>query len=154
MQQIQDVSVEWLILADAAEVVAGKLYLMGGGWTVLTVSNPFPHRRNVGVAAAFRVPWNATNERHEFEIEFATEDGRVIGKANGGFEVGRPPGIPQGMDQFVQMAIGATVEFPTPGGFSVTASVAGSPSRVFPFRVLKGQRSQTGVAPPTPNQTS
>ncbi len=56
MQQIQDVTVEWLILADAAEVVAGKLYLMGGGWTVLTVSTSFPHRRNIGVAAAFRIP--------------------------------------------------------------------------------------------------
>jgi hypothetical protein len=146
MQQNQSVTVEWLILADAAEVVGGKLYLMGGGWTALTVNNQFPHRRSAGVAVAFRIPWHETNKRHEFEIEFATEDGRVIGKANGGFEVGRPPGIPQGTDQFVQMALGANVEFPTPGGFSVTASVGGSPSRVFPFRVVAG-RAPTGDGP-------
>ena len=32
-------SIEWLILADAAEVVGGKLYLMGGGWDRLTVNS-------------------------------------------------------------------------------------------------------------------
>jgi len=34
--------VEWLILADAAQVVGNKLYLMGGGWDKLTINNVFP----------------------------------------------------------------------------------------------------------------
>src|SRR5688500_1930861 len=34
--------VEWLILADSAQVIGGKLFLLGGGWDVLTVNTSFP----------------------------------------------------------------------------------------------------------------
>ena len=29
--------VDWLILADSAQVTGGKLYMLGGGWDRLTV---------------------------------------------------------------------------------------------------------------------
>ena len=48
-------SIEWLILADAAEVVGGKLYVMGGGWDRLTVHSQSA-KKNLAVALALRVP--------------------------------------------------------------------------------------------------
>ena len=81
--------VEWLILADYAEIVGGKLYLMGGGWNVLTVNTGFPlPGRPLGLAAAFSVPWNETNQRQNVEIEIQTEDGQSVGRVNAQFEVG------------------------------------------------------------------
>ncbi|MFN8559031.1 MAG: hypothetical protein U0531_17380 [Dehalococcoidia bacterium] len=91
--------VEWLILADAAQVVGGKLYLLGGGWKVLNVSAGFPVQQRCAVAVSFEAPWNETNVPQQVEVEVATEDGRTLAKMEGQFEVGRPPGIPPGQSQ-------------------------------------------------------
>ena len=71
--------VEWLILADAAQVTGGKLYLIGGGWDKVT-ANKFPHPQSMSIAVSFRVPWTETNERHSFEVEIAGADGEAIAK--------------------------------------------------------------------------
>ena len=92
MQEIDQIidtriSVEWLILADAAEVTGGKLYLLGGGWDRLTV-NSQPAKRSFAVALAFRVPWHETNRQHVFQIEMADADGGSALTVQGQFEVG------------------------------------------------------------------
>jgi len=89
--------IEWLILADAAQVVGGKLYLLGGGWDRLTVNKPFPVQQHCALALSIAVPWNETNQRHSFEVEIvaedsATEQPKSLMKMGGQFEVGRPPG--------------------------------------------------------------
>jgi hypothetical protein len=91
-------SVEWLILADSAQVVGGKLYLLGGGWDLLTVNQPFPVTRRSGLAASFRVPWTDTNFRHNVNITISDADGQELAKIDG--VRGRPPTrIPVGSDQ-------------------------------------------------------
>ena len=117
--------VEWLILADYAEIVGGKLYLMGGGWDVLNVNTGFPHVRPVGLAAAFSVPWNETNERRNVEIDIQTEDGQSVGKMGGQFEVGRPAGIKQGQDQRFQLAANCASTLPAPGTYVIVARIEG-----------------------------
>ena len=96
--------VEWLMLADSAQVVGSKLYLLGGGWDVLAVHKDFPFGQQLAIALAVKVPWNETNQRHNFEIEVLSEDQQTeepksIAKMGGQFEVGRPTGIPVGQDQ-------------------------------------------------------
>ena len=146
--------VEWLILADAAQVVGGKLYLLGGGWDRLTMNRPLPTAQNLAVAASFRVPWNETNIRHTFKIVFADGDGKEIGKVEGGFEVGRPAGIPPGQDQRTQIAVGVTMRIEKLGTYQVTSELDGQEDRVFPFSVAAGpglaprQQSQDGEPPP------
>jgi len=55
--------IEWVILADAAEVINNKLYLMGGGWDVLRIGRPFPTQQQVAFAISIRVEWTETNQR-------------------------------------------------------------------------------------------
>ena len=71
---------EWLMLADYAEVIAGKLYLHGGGWDRLTVGSEFPTAKIIGIAASFVVPWNETNKKIAARIEIQTQDGAIVGK--------------------------------------------------------------------------
>ena len=129
---------EWLILADSAQVVGNKLYLMGGGWDRLTVSQKFPTEQRVGIALAIKVPWNRTNERHDFEIEIASEDAAPIAKVAGNFEVGRPAGIPPGQDQRVQLAVETTIKFERPGTFVIVAKLDGKEGQRVPFHVMSG----------------
>ena len=43
--------IEWLILADAAQVTGNKLYLLGGGWDRLNVNRDFPVNQHCAIAA-------------------------------------------------------------------------------------------------------
>lgn len=92
-----------LLLADAAEAVNGKLYILGGGWSV-TGPGPVPF----AIALKIEVPWDQANTRHELRLELLDGDGQPVALAQepggdasplvigGSFEVGRPPGLPAG----------------------------------------------------------
>ena len=126
---------EWLILADGAQVVGGKLYVLGGGWETLASAQGFPFSRTLAIAVAFSVPWNETNQRHQIEIEIADEDGGPLAKLEGPLEVGRPPGIPIGRPQRIQLAFDAELKFVKQGTYVITVRVEGQESRRLSFHV-------------------
>ncbi len=131
--------IEWLILSDAVQVIGNKLYLMGGGWDVLTVNTGFPVLRHCGVSIAIRVPWNETNQKHAFDIEITDDDGHEqLVKMGGQFEVGRPAGIRSGQDQRVQVAAEMGLKLNKPGQYVIIASIDGSESRRASFNVVAG----------------
>ena len=135
--------VEWLILADSAQVVGNKLYLLGGGWDRLTVNTGFPTDRRIAVALAVKVSWNETNQKHTFEVEVASEDPateepKSLLKIAGQFEVGRPAGIPQGQDQRVQLAIDLNLKIEAPGTKVIIARIEGQEMRRIRFTVVPG----------------
>ena len=128
---------EWVILADAAQVVQGKLYVMGGGWAQVTVST-LPLTHNFAVAVAVRVPWHLTNRAASVTVEVVDEDTKEAATIEGGFEVGRPPGMKPGQPQIAQFAASLSVNFRRLGEYRVKATVNGdelihnSPFRVVP----------------------
>ena len=136
--------VEWLMLADSAQVVGSKLYLLGGGWDVLAVRKDFPFGQQCAIALAVKVPWNETNQRHNFEIEVLSEDQQTeepksMAKMEGQFEVGRPTGIPVGQDQRIQLAINMGLNIDTPGIKAVIARIEGIESKRITFNVVAAQ---------------
>jgi len=92
-----------MMLADSAQEVGGKLYILGGGWSI-TGPDPVP----MAIALKLEVPWDRTNEQHSlllelldddgnpFMVEGPEEHGRVPLQVTGEFEAGRPPGIKPG----------------------------------------------------------
>ena len=118
-------SIDSLLLADYAEVVNGKLYVMGAGFT--TVALPTfdqPHRFHV--AAGLRIPWSHTNQEIVFTVRLETLDGEPIDcwSLDGQLEAGRAPGqrnedavtmfaapvdvtVPEPMDVVVRFTFGA-----------------------------------------------
>jgi len=95
-----------MLFADAAQVADRKLYVLGGG---LTVIGPMP--QPVGVAIGIEVPWDRANISHEWRLELLDEDGHpvMIGgqpvAVAGRFEAGRPPGLKPGTPLSVPLAI-------------------------------------------------
>src|SRR5437588_10422751 len=126
--------VEWLILSDAAQVVGGKLYLLGGGWDVLNVAGGFPAQQRLTIAAAFNVPWTETNRRQEVLIDIADEDGASLGTIQGQIEVGRPPGLPEGSDQRAQLSAEIALTFPRAATYSIVARINGQEGKRLSFR--------------------
>jgi len=129
---------EWILLADYAEVVNGKLYLMGGGWENLTINQPLPVVHQCAIAVAFSVPWNETNQRHEITIEVVDPDGKVLLKVEGNVEVGRPPGIPLGQAQRVPLAAQVGLRVEMLGPHQIRTRIHGQESKVVRFNVVAG----------------
>ena len=136
--------IEWLILADAAQLVGGKLYLLGGGWDVLNVQTAFPVQQRCTIAAAFTIPWHETNRPHDVEIEVSDSDGGRLGLINGRVEVGRPPGLPQGSDQRAQLTAEMGLTFQAPGTYVIAARLNGEEGKRITFRVVPA----TAASPP------
>jgi hypothetical protein len=139
---IEHIAVEWLILADAAQVSGGKLFLLGGGWDVLVVNSEFPVTQHCAVAVAVKVPWAEANQPHAIEIGVTDLDRRTSLVAIAGqLEVGRPPGTPPGQTQRAQLAADLNVTFPEPGTYVVYARV-GNDERTAALRVIPGPMLQ------------
>jgi hypothetical protein len=99
-----------LLLADSAQAVGGKLYILGGGWNI-TGPSPVPS----AIAMYVEIPWDLTNVKHPWRLELMDSDGQPVmihtpvGEQafvlQGELEVGRPPGTQPGVGLGVPMAI-------------------------------------------------
>lgn len=113
-----------LLLCDWAEVVGGKLYAQGVGWTRIVADRPI----QFSVAWLMHVPYSQTNKKHSATTKLVTEDGRGFPfdqpiSADLQFELGRPPGMTAGEDQIVPFAIKIGGITFTPGGYRVELHV-------------------------------
>jgi hypothetical protein len=128
---------EYVLLADHAEAVNGRLNVLGAGWTdqyrgvVLGAGAPISH---FGIGVSVLVPWNETNRPHRLGIRIEDEDGANIGGLEADLEMGRPPGIAHGSDQRAVLGVNVNLTFPRPGGYRVVAELAGQ-TRTLSFRV-------------------
>jgi nitrogen fixation protein len=121
------IDLDYIIVADAAQVVGGKLFVLGGGWDRLFVPE-LPGRPALpfAVAVGIVVPWSMTNRQFDFALELADADGGVVDDlVKGEFEVGRPPGLRAGAPQRFQIAGPAGPEFPDEGRYVVQCRVDG-----------------------------
>ena len=124
--------VDFLILADRAEAVNGKLYLMGGAWDQIGVVD-FAKPVAFSIALGILIPWNATNQDHTLRVQLLDEDGTRLFAMDGGFRAGRPPQLPQGGAQHNVLAITVSALLPKPGAYSVEATINDGASRTTSF---------------------
>ena len=100
----------WPLLADHAQALNCKLYLMGGGWNVIG-----PGPATMALAGVLELECDEANRPQRLQIELLSEDGRpvMIPTATGDravqieadVEVGRPPGTRPGTPFNLPIAI-------------------------------------------------
>lgn len=130
------VSVDFLILADSAQVQGDKLYMLGGGWSLIWAKE-FPVQHQVAIAAGILVPWMDTNSRHRFRLQIRLEDGTSVGDVAGEFEQGRPAGLPAGTTQRVLIAINIGLRFERAGEAIAELAIDDVPAATVPFRIVQ-----------------
>jgi hypothetical protein len=95
-----------MLMADAAQVADGRLFILGGG-----LSEIGPNPQPLAIALLIAVPWDRANISHEWKIELVDEDGSAVlwddrpVLVGGNFEAGRPAGAQPGTELKVPMAI-------------------------------------------------
>ena len=134
--------IEFLIMADAAQVVGGKLYMLGGGWTAHRAGN-FPSPAQFAICISILVPSNETGIKYPLNITIADEAGVPIAlPLNGQFEVGRPPDMPTGTMHRGLFAMNMGMPIPRPGKYVVSAAVGSSKAEVVFDAVFVGTRTE------------
>src|SRR3989304_3950300 len=131
--------VDFLILADGAQVAGDKLYVLGGGWTVIW-GKEFPLRHTGAIAVGVMVGWDETNQRHSIEVPLLSEDGRQIGDEPlvvGDFEVGRPPGVKVGTPQRFMVAGSVTISLEAPGRDEIVVKIDGTDVKKSAFTAVE-----------------
>lgn len=133
---LNQLEIDFLILADRAEAVNGKLYMMGGGWDrtlVDDINQPVVFSFAVGIL----VPWNATNHTHSLEIKIENLDGTPTDfRLQAQFNQGRQPWLTLGETQRVMLAIpGIPVKFPGLGSYVAVARINGTIVKRTPFHL-------------------
>lgn len=129
-----------MMLCDYAEAINGKLYVTGGGWTMLR--GPLP--LDCAVAVSIAVPWHATNQKHKLSLDLVDEDGNPVQDPEGNpvhiegdFEVGRPPGTKAGDSIANSLSFRVQGLLIPSGGYSFVLSIDGSEVGKTPFRVFR-----------------
>ncbi len=99
-----------MLLADFAEVVNGKLYIIGGGWSI---SGPVPVPS--AIAVKVEVPWSPADQKHNLKLELLDSNQRPVNVpmegglqpvvVGGDFVAGHSPDLVEGTALDVPFAI-------------------------------------------------
>lgn len=124
-------------LADAAQVTAGKLYVLGGAFdTINARSFPAVHR-SIAVVLVAEVGPGDRNRDLPIRVQLLDEDGGELGiESKGKLRVGAPSTLPAGASSLVPLVSGfGNVRFPEPGGYVFLITHEGAELGRIPFRV-------------------
>lgn len=153
--EVEQVEVDFLLLADKVEVLNGKLYMMGGAWDRRYISN-IAAPIDVSMALGVLVPWNLTNEPHSLRIRLEDEDGNVVPpevavgnvapqEVTVSVNVGRPTNSTRGQQFRAMVALTARWMLPKFGTYRIVVLLEGRDKKSTTFYAVERQAQ---AAPP------
>jgi hypothetical protein len=125
------------MLADAARVEAGKLFIHGGGWDLIQVPGlPFM-QPCMALALIFRVPYDEALTDIPILIELVDEDENSMGpRIEGVINSGHPPRTRRGTPTFQPLAMSFNLlPFEHEGGYRFKVMTGDQELASIPFRV-------------------
>ena len=114
-------TVEYLILADSAEVVDGRLDMTGGDWDTLLVQD-LARPVRLAFACGVHIPWAETEKDHSLALSLDRADGRPLFRLDPHtFRTGRPQALAPGSALRLPIAVTWEVRFPEHGRYRLTS---------------------------------
>src|SRR3972149_4898397 len=90
------VEIEYLLLADAVQVIDGKLYVTGGGFDT-TLVPAVPQTTQLAIACGVLIPWEEAEREPPLPRPAAPADGRPLAPPHRQtFRTGRTAGLLRG----------------------------------------------------------
>jgi hypothetical protein len=127
------------MLADAAQVQGGKLYVLGGGFDTIVTRNLPAVQRSLAVVLVASIDPSERHQDLELSIALLDEDGAATGlEAKGRVRVGAPANLPPGAPSTVPIVSQfANVRFPEAKGYTFVVSYENQELTRVPCRVVK-----------------
>jgi len=125
------------MLADAASVEGGKLFVHGGAWdTVYVAAIPAVHPA-MALVLVFRIGYDEALNDIPITIELIDEDDQPFGpRVQGIINAGHPPRSRRGTPTFHPLAMSfSMLPFEHEGGYRFRVSSAGDEIASIPFQV-------------------
>jgi hypothetical protein len=142
------VRLDWMMLANYAEVAPnGLVYVAGGSWDTTTVHQPLPPEAPDEIVAVLqghlvaRILFHVTEteREHGFQLTVLDEDGGEVARFESATWVARVPGLPPSWDHGVNLALGLSgVGLPRFGLYTLALQVDGQHLGDRPFRAVQG----------------
>ena len=128
---------DFLILADKAEALNGKLYLMGGGFTNLYLVQ-LPGPASIDLAIGLSFDYHETGEQHEMSVALENADNQPMGPPMVlPLPIGRPPGLPPGDSLRLVIAVNGPFQIEAEGLYHFVVALDGTRFRPTRFRVQR-----------------
>ncbi len=123
----------FLILSDIAQVVEGKLYMLGGAWNQLTTTT-LPTNRSYSIAIGLEPDPEEFGQRHTLRLALAhAGDGIETEVGHGEFQIGALADAQEQIGPRVVAALPVTLSLHQTGLFHVKLYVNGSELDLVPF---------------------
>jgi len=119
--------IEYVILADGAQAVGGKLYILGGGWNVF-YAQAFPAPVNIALAVNVSYTSYETGVTYPWSVTIADEAGiPTVPEMNGQVQIPQlPPGLPSVAVNRLPLAMQIGLAVPRPGNYIITVRFGSS----------------------------
>ncbi|MCL1599530.1 MAG: hypothetical protein M3094_10115, partial [Actinomycetia bacterium] len=126
------------MLADAAQVQNGKLYVLGGGYDTISVTAVPAVHRNISLAMVAEVGPDERQRDLDLMITLLDEDGNPVGvEAKGKLRVGAPPNLPPGSPSVVPIVSPFhNITFPEAKGYAFIVTLNDAELARIKFRVV------------------
>lgn len=137
--------VDFAFLAEHAEVVNGKLYVMSGAIdTFWTANVPFTCPK---LSFVLRILFSAAEVdiKHKMELSLLTDDGKKIMPPIGGdLEIKRNPNQPKGWEHgFLAVMNIGNLKFPDFGDYSFELVINNTSQKSVPLRIVRAAQVQS-----------
>jgi hypothetical protein len=133
------------MLADGAHAAQGKLYVLGGQWDRLLVSQ-FPARHpSMSVVLVIKIDYSEAPKECPITVELMLDGQPVGAKATGALSIGHAPGLKRGAPQFAPTAIPFNdLQFEKPGRYEWVISSGSAVLGQIPLEVVQIVTVQPG----------
>jgi len=148
MPETNELTVDFCILADRAEVANNKLFVMGGAWDTVYIQD-FIQPHPLSFALGVLIPWNATNQQHTVTITIEDADGKPLEfRVDLAFVTGRPAQSTPGETQRTTLAVPLfPTLFPQEGRYELRVDLNGRLAKRVPFKVVRVQLKIPSMLP-------
>jgi hypothetical protein len=125
------------MLADAASVESGKLFIHGGAWDTIDVGSVPAMQPTMALALVFRIEYDEALADIPIVIELLDEDDHPLGpRIEGVINAGHPPRTRRGTPTFQPLAMTFNmIPFDHEGGYRFKVSSGERELASAPFRV-------------------
>jgi hypothetical protein len=135
--------IEYALLADAAQAVGGKVFVLGGGWNLFRAAN-YPAPVHLAVAMGLGFTSDEVGIKYPLNVVIADEAGvPIIPEMKGQVETGQlAPDVPKTASVKIPVAINVNMSLPHPGTYTVVVTAGSSKAQLSFEAIFAGQKVQ------------
>jgi len=133
--------IEYALLADAAQAVGGKMFVLGGGWNLFRSPN-FPAQVQLAVAIGLGFTTDEVGGKYPLSVVIADDAGvPIIPEMKGQVETGQSaPDVPKTATVKIPVAINVNLSLPHPGQYGIIVTAGASSAQLSFEAIFAGQK--------------